>query len=373
MSEKNASLASLDKNMQIASTIDRPGLKYYDAESEPFRIYGVWRQNNSFARLPSIVCAVFNKSLAPEDRDKAEHRSQTAGGRIRFITDSPYVSVNVKLQDTYQYMVMSVTGTCGLDLYADNKFVGAYRPSIHQEDGWFESLIEVGGRKKRVITINLPLYCNVEKIYIGRDENSVIERSPDYTYEKPIVFYGSSITHGACASRPGMNYPSQVCRLIDANHHNLGFGGCAKGEPEIAEYIAGLDMCMFVYDYDYNAPDAKYLAETHEPMFKKIREKHPDLPIVMMTAPKPNLTSAWAERRAVIQRTYDNAVASGDKNVYILYGSDLISGLGEDFSPDACHPSDLVYYYIAHRVAPVLQRILSGEDYPDWEAPKFEI
>ena len=370
---ENKSIASLDKNMQIESTIDRPGLKYYDAECEPFRIYGVWRQNDAFARIPSIVCAIFNKALAPEDWGQEEHRSATAGGRIRFITDSPYVSINAKLEGTYQYMVMSVTGTCGLDLYADNKFVGAYRPSIHQEDGWFESLIDIGGKEKRLITINLPLYCNVEKIYIGLDEGAVIERAPDYKYEKPIVFYGSSITHGACASRPGMNYPSQACRLIDANHHNLGFGGCAKGEPEMAEYIAGLDMSAFVYDYDYNAPDAAYLLATHEPMFKKIREKHPTLPIIMVTAPKPTLSASWAERRAVIQRTYDNAVSAGDKNVYIVYGSDRIAGLGEDFSPDACHPSDLGYYYMAHRIAPVLERILSGESVADWQAPTFEL
>jgi len=365
-------MAALDKNMQVESTINCPGLKYFDAEGAPFRIYGVWRQGEAFARIPSPVCAVFSK-IPPEDRDKDEYRSSTAGGRVRFITDSPYVAVNVKLQGTYQYMTMSVTGTCGLDLYADNKFVGSYRPSIHQEDGWFESLISVGGRKKRLITVNLPLYCCVEKIYIGLDENSEIESAPDYTYEKPIVFYGSSITHGACASRPGMNYPAQVCRLIDANHHNLGFGGCAKGEPEIAEYIAGLDMGLFVYDYDYNAPDTQYLKETHEPMFKKIREANPSLPIVMISAPKPTLNSSWAERRAVIQQTYDNAVAAGDKNVYILYGSDLIAGLGEDFSPDACHPSDLGYYYIAHRLAPVLKRILSGEEQPDWQPPSFEM
>ena len=170
-----------------------------------------------------------------------------------------------------------------------------------------------------------------------------------------------------------MNYPAQVSRLVDCDHHNLGFGGCAKGEPEVAEYIASLDMSVFVYDYDYNANDPQYLRETHERMFKTIRAAHPDLPIVMMTAPKPTLTSSWQERRDIITETYNNAVAAGDRNVYILYGSDLISGLGWDFSPDSCHPSDLGYFYIAHRVAPLIKSILSGEPIEKWEAPKFDI
>ncbi len=372
MNRKNIKATPLDKNM-LPTAVDRKGVVYYDAESEPFRIYGIWRQNGAFARIPSIVCAIFDKTLAPEDRDKEEHRSSTAGGRVRFVTDSPYVAVNVKLEGVYQYMSMSVTGTCGLDLYADGKFVGAYRPSIHLQDGYFESLIDIGGKQKRLITVNLPLYCNVEKIYIGLDEGAVIEPAPDYAYEKPVVFYGSSITHGACASRPGMCYPAQVARLVDTDFVNLGFGGCAKAEPEMAEYIAGLDMSVFVYDYDHNAPDPAYLRETHERMFKTIRAAHPDLPIVMMTAPKPTLNSTWKARRDIITETYNNAVASGDKNVYILYGTDLIDGLGEDFSPDACHPSDLGYFYIAHRVAPVIKSILSGDPLEKWQAPKFDI
>ena len=371
MNQKNIKATPLDKNM-LPTAVDRKGLVYYDAESEPFRIYGIWRQNGAFARIPSKVCAVFDKTLAPEDREKEEHRSSTAGGRIRFITDSPYVAVNVLLEDVYMYFTMSITGTCGLDLYADGEFVGSYRPPLSQKDGYFEALVDIGGeRRKRVITLNLPLYCNVEKIYIGLDENATIERAPDYKYEKPVVFYGSSITHGACASRPGMNYPAQIGRLLDCNHHNLGFGGCAKAEPEVAEYIAGLDMSVFVYDYDHNAPDAQYLKETHERMFKTVRDKNPELPIVMISAPYPNPSSNWIERREIIRETYEKALAAGDKNVYFISGTTLFPELGADFTPDGTHPSDLGYYYMARRIAPVISKILDGAESFSWQAPEL--
>ena len=77
-----------------------------------------------------------------------------------------------------------------------------------------------------------------------------------------------------------------ISRALDCDYVNLGFWGNAKGEEEMANYIATLKMSAFVYDYDYNAPSAEHLQATHEKMFKIIREKQPNLPIVILSAPK---------------------------------------------------------------------------------------
>lgn len=351
-------ISSLDKNMQIETNISRSGLRYVNAESEPFRTYGVFREHGFYTRMPSKVAGVMNKQMSEEERARSIHRTQTAGGRVRFITDSPYVAINAKLDDVYQYTTMSITGTCGFDIYADGKFAGAYRPPVDLKDGYFESVVDLGASKSREITIDMPLYCNVVELYIGLDETCTVSRAPDYKYEKPIVFYGSSITHGACASRPGMNYPAQLSRLLDTNFINLGFGGCAKAELEIAEYVASLDMSLFVYDYDHNAPNPEYLANTHERMFRMVREANPNLPIIMITCPRNDLAGMWGERREIIKRTYDNAVARGDKNVYIIYGTELFPELGGDYSADNCHPTDLGFYFMTKRIAPVIKEIL---------------
>ena len=351
-------IGSLDKNMEVESTISRAGLTYLDIDEKPFRIYGIWRERGFYSRIPSEVCGVFNKQLTPEERANGHHKSSTAGGRVRFVTDSPYVAVNVKLDEVYQYTTMSITGTCGLDIYADGIFAGAYRTPIDLKDGWFESVIDLGTPKAREITINLPLYCNVEKMYVGVHRDYDISEAPDYKYEKPVLFYGSSITHGACCSRPGMSYPSIVSRFVDANHHNLGFGGCAKGEDEVADYVASLDPSVFVYDYDHNAPNAAHLKATHEKMFLKFREKHPETPVIMMTSPRVACNAMWRERKEIITETYNNAVARGDKNVYIVYGDDIFGEVGADFSADMTHPSDLGYYMIAKKLEPVLRRAL---------------
>ena len=104
---------------------------------------------------------------------------------------------------------------------------------------------------------------------------------------------------------------------------NLGFGGSACGETVIAEYMAKLDMCMFVSDYDYNATD-KTLKESHQRLYHIIREKNPDIPYIIITKPDYVYTKECADlRRSIIFETYNNAVKSGDKNICNYSGHPL--------------------------------------------------
>ena len=115
----------------------------------------------------------------------------------------------------------------------------------------------------REYTLNLPLFNEIYELYIGVEKGSSLVSHNDYRIEKPVVFYGSSITQGVEASRPGTSYESVISRNIDCDYINLGFAGCAKGEEEIAEYISEIDMSAFIMDYDHNAPDSEHLKKTH--------------------------------------------------------------------------------------------------------------
>ena len=346
-------ISKIDKNMIIETKINRPRIKFFDIDDEPFRIYGIWRDGDRYYRIPSEVSKNVSKNVH-------EMCANTAGGRVRFVTDSSYVAISAELDALYTLSFMPFSGTLGLDVYADGEFAGSYRPPLEIENNSFESVVDLGERRKRVITIHTPLYCDLKKLYVGIDAEACLERAPDYKYEKPIVYYGSSITNGACCSRPGLTYESQISRMLDANHHNLGFGGSAKAEVEMAEYIAGLDMSVFVYDYDHNAPTPEYLAQTHERMFKIIRDANPTLPIVMISRPKYYSDPDRDRRFEVIKETYDRAVASGDKNVYILRGSDFFDEVGGDYTIDGTHPTDLGFYFMARGIAPILKKILES-------------
>ena len=155
-----------------------------------------------------------------------------------------------------------------------------------------------------------------------------------------------------------MIYENIISRRLNADYINLGFSGNAKGEREIAEYVSELKMSCFVYDYDHNAPSVEHLKSTHERMFKIIREKNPELPIVMMSRPKFRLYGHEVERLNVIKETYNNALKSGDKNVYLIEGPELMELAGNDGTVDGCHPNDLGFASMAKVLGDLLKKII---------------
>ncbi|MBQ8321421.1 MAG: hypothetical protein IJX92_03540 [Clostridia bacterium] len=342
---------NFDENMIVKKGVTRPGIKYYGINEHPFEIYGVIKAQEGHVRMPREVAKNVSAGIAQD-------YANTAGGRVRFVTDSPYVAVSAELSSIYQFSSMSIMGTCGIDVYVDGEFGGIVRPDVTNPDTHITDIVNMRERGEHIVEVNFPLYTGVKELFIGVDEGAAIKPAPKYTYDKPIVFYGSSITNGACASRPGLSYPARISRMLDTNYINLGFGGLCKAEQAMTDYIAGLDMSIFVLDYDYNAPDADYLEKTHENAYLTVRERNPDLPIVMISCPRADLRGAWGKRLEIIRRTYDNAIAKGDKNVYMINGSEFFREIGYDYAADGVHPTDLGFDLMAKGIAPILQGIL---------------
>ena len=343
-------ITQIDKNLKVDTEIDKTGLVFKNIDEEPFRIYGVFRDGETYARLPLDVAEATGENIK-------NLRIYTAGGRIRFVTDSARVAVIVTYVGTYNASHMPLSGSTGLDLYAGSSYLKTFIPPYGMNHG-FESIANLGTKESRVITINMPTYSRPAQILVGIDEGATLERAPDYTYEKPIVYYGSSITQGGCASRAGTNYPAVVSRKLDSNHVNLGFSGSAKGEDAMADYIANLDMSVFVYDYDHNAPTVEHLEATHERMFLKIREKQPNLPVIMISRPYYTATPIRDARFAVIKKTYENAKARGDENVYLIHGGEIFGDAENECTVDDCHLTDLGFYMMAKAVYPIIKEIL---------------
>ena len=345
----------VDKNLIVEATINKNGMSFYPVPGEPFSVHGIWWDTDRFYRVPRAVAETVSKNIV-------QKCDQTAGGRVRFRTNSPSVAIMAELHNTEQVAMMTPLSTMGFDLYADGVFVRSFVPPYGQLDGHFKSKIAVGDKSEKEILIHVPLYSGVKALYIGVVEGSTLSAAEPYKYEKPVVYYGSSITNGAAASRPGMTYEAMLSRWLGVDHHNLGFGGSARAEQAVADYIAEQDMSVFVYDYDHNAPSVEYLAETHERMFRTIREKNPTLPIIMISRPQIADHSFRAERFAVIKKTYDAAVAAGDRNVYLLDGSEFFDGASNDYTVDGIHPTDLGFWMMARGIAPVLREALEKSE-----------
>ena len=252
-----------------------------------------------------------------------------------------------------------ITGSIGLDLYADDVFIGEFRPPEFIPNKAYESLLTIKAeRTERDITIGLPLYSDLLELYIGIDEDATLSRPTPYKYEKPIVYYGSSVTQGGCASRPGTTYQAYLTRWLDWDHINLGFSGSAKAEESIVDYMASIEnMGAFVCDYDHNSPSADYLDKTHLPLYRKIREKNPDLPIIIFGRTTRDYDHEDELRREVTERTYATAIAEGDKNVYYVNPLDFFPIAPEEGTVDRIHPTDLGFYFMARALLPTLEEI----------------
>jgi hypothetical protein len=326
----------------------------------PFEIRGLANPDESgkLYRVPESVFPMMSDSLSYLSKC-------TAGGRVRFKTNSPYIIVKVELMEGDKIMPhMPVTGISGVDLYAGSGENCRYKKTIIPPSHWVKEYdgvyyTEISENKLEDITLNLPLYNGVDNIYIGLKDGSVVEAPLPYSVDKPVVYYGSSITQGGCASRPGNSFDAIVSRWLDCDHVNLGFSGNGFGELFMAEYIAGLDMSACVID-NFNIKDAEHIKTAHEPFFRTIRAARPDLPVVIISSPYyiPD-TPVHAEYRAIVRQTYDNAVRAGDQNVYYIDGKTIYGSKDIDAcTVDCVHPNDLGFMRMAETIYPVLKKVL---------------
>ena len=348
-------ISKIDKNMTASKVIDKTGYDFYDIDEAPFRIYGVYRDGEKYRRLPPEVAETVNEGVLIL-------HANTAGGRVRFVTDSKKIAFLIWGNGSLPTENGAYLNRGSLDVYADGRFMGVTRGGNDFPLTYYESAVgEFDETRDRLITAYMPNYGEIHKIIVGVEHGSKIYEAPDYKYEKPVLFYGSSITQGGCASRPGLSYESDIERDADMNYINLGFSGRAHGEQTMAKYISSLDISALVLDYDHNARDAEDLENTHEPFFKTVRAACPDLPVIMVSMPKYDLTKEDYARYLVIKKTYDNAIARGDKNVYLIFGKELLEGVESEGLCDGCHPNDLGFKAMAKGILPIILKALENK------------
>ena len=348
-------LESIDVNFKVETSITKDDICFYSVRQEPFSLHGLIYEDGQFRRMPESIA----KAVSP-----GVHylHSNTAGGRVRFKTNSQYIAISVKMKNIGKMDHFALTGSAGFDLYVGQhgktEFFGTFRPPFNIEDG-YQSLVELTDCNMKEIVINFPLYSDVCELLIGLQKNTSVKPADPYAIEKNVVFYGSSITQGGCASRPGNAYPAILSRWYDFDYINLGFSGNAKGEATIAEYIAGLDMGIFVLDYDHNAPDVEHLLKTHSAMYQTVRSAHPDIPIIMMTSPSlPRVLARHFERRDVIYKTYQEAKNNGDKNVFFWDGSKEFAPYADYGTVEGCHPNDCGFFGISDSLRSLFEHII---------------
>jgi len=245
-------ISKLDINFASGKAEEK--IEWINSRDERFGVYGVFfsEKENLYTRVPKEVCeASGNPALH-------ELAKMTSGGRLRFVTNSKFVAIKAALTATYPAPNMSITLSHGFSVYTDGVYKSRYSPSFKH----FLDVKEFGCDKKllfaeknnvaetneeRLVEIYFPLYGGVFELYVGVEEGAVIKKAPEYANLKPLVFYGSSITQGACVSRPGNDYVSIIARRLNMDYINLGFSGNGNAEDAMIDYVTSIDAWGRIY------------------------------------------------------------------------------------------------------------------------------
>ena len=331
---------------------------WYDVKEFGVEGKGWSETKKYFDRLPSKAEGFVRDQVWNLSRD-------SAGMCFRFVSDSPNIYVRYELsKESLSMTHMAATGHSGVDLYAQDgmgidRWVAVVRPGKQEMDTTLAKDLAPGSRR---YTLYLPLRNGVESLEIG------VVRGQSFTAlsprnEKPIVFYGTSIMHGACASRPGMAFPSILGRRLRRPIINLGFAGNGRMEIEVGSLLVELNPCVFVIDCLPNMNEST-VSQRAVPLVKKIRETHEKTPILLVedrsftsTRFFPARKQRHQKNRIALKNAFKELQNLGIKNIFYLDGDNLLGQDGEA-ATDGSHPSDLGMVRYADAYEPALRAIL---------------
>ncbi len=358
----------------VASTRAADAIDPSQAKADPkdpilwydIRLLGVegqgWKDTKApFDRLPGKAEGI----VRPPVWGLSRH---SAGLAVRFVTAAPTIQARWTLTSERLAMEhMPATGVSGLDLYVKTDagkwhWLGIGRPSKQTSQAALANGIPAG---KREYLLYLPLYNGVSSVEIGLAKDQALAKAEPRPAEqqKPMVFYGTSITQGGCASRPGMVHTAILGRWLDRPAINLGFSGNGKMEPEMADLFAELDPAVYVLDCLPNMSAAE-VTERVEPFVQKLRKAHPKTPIVLVEDRSyanafllPGPRERNQSSREALKKAYERLRAAGVEGLHYLPGDKLLGADGED-TVDSSHPTDLGFLRQAEAFQTVLGPLL---------------
>ncbi len=345
---------STNASGQVNQTDDT--LKFYDGQS--FTIIGKYHSEKNYARFPQE----YKKKL----REAVWGLGQNSAGiSIRFRTNASDIIVRWTALNDGKMDHMAYTGIKGVDLYAhmDNNWKYVNTGRVQGKDNKF-AMIKSEDKIFREYLLNLPLYDGIESLSIGvnTDAEITIPKEKWLIEKKPVVYYGSSIAQGGCASRPGMLFTNILERKMDRNFINMGFSGNGTFDISVGEAMCETDAALFVIDCNPNT-QTELIYERAVALVKYLKEKRPDVPVLLVEAyyyvngfVNP-LESVNAKKNIELQKAYESLKKSGIKQLYYREGDGLI---GDDCegTVDGVHPNDLGMMRIAEGLQPSIEILI---------------
>lgn len=342
------------------------GLRYIDIDFDELRVSGFAfrKKGEPFSRMPC------DRKLPKAVTVLARN---TAGGRIDFVSNTTRIWLKVKLKEAGHMDHMPDTGSCGFDLYmgepGKSYFIGTSRAKTGADI--YESRMHnfLFDGEMHNFTLNMPLYSGVKSVKIGIDEDAEILPPAPWSDERPLVIYGTSITQGGCASRPGMAYTAILGRRFNRPVLNFGFSGSGRGEAVVAASLAKVaDPGAFILDYDANT-NLEEMKNTLEAFISVLRTAHPSVPLIVISGPRYNREIILSgdvdtpmQAKALSAEFQENTVKklrdAGDENIYFVNGGKLYGEKWHELSVDGVHATDAGFLIYAENLSKILAEIL---------------
>ena len=335
---------------EAAATDQEGKIMWYNAEDLGIEGKGWENTDSYYDRLPSKAQGMVTRHVW-----NLSHHS--SGMYVRFKTDARSMKVRWHLRfENLDMNHMPATGVSGVDLYARDKagvlmYCKNGRPSDTVNTASFS--LPPGNE----YVLYLPLYNGIKRLEIGIPTDATISKLKPLPSSRAMVFYGTSITQGACASRPGMAATTITGRRMNMPVINLGFSGNGRMEIEMAELLAELNPSVYVLDCLWNMKP-EMVSERVEPFIHILRETRPKTPILLVE--DSNFKDTPSPKGKILRDIYEKLKKEGDKNLYYLSNKNML-GKDGDGTVDGVHPNDLGNFRQAEIFTETLKKIVKNQ------------
>ena len=333
-------------------------LTFYDGRQ--FSIIGKYHDEKNYVRFPQQ----YKNTLRKEVWDLGQH---SAGISIRFRSNASTIAVRWTVMNDSNLPHMPATGVKGVDLYAYVNNQWQYIRTGFPKGKTNEAvLLPDGDATFREYLLNLPLYDGVDSLQIGVNRDAKITNPADnHLMDKnPVVYYGSSIAQGGCASRPGLVFTNVLSRKLDRSFINFGFSGNGRFETSVGEAMSEIDAALYVIDCNPNT-DVELIYDRTIALVQLLKKHRPNVPVLLVEGfenessyfNKSTSKKNVLEKQKELKRGFDFLRNSNVTKLHYQEGKGLI-GYDHEGTVDGIHPTDVGMMRIADKLLPVIKGIL---------------
>ena len=344
-------------SLAVSATVTAKELRFINATELGIHGYTKQTDKSPYYRFDHSPYEGFSKGII----SKSKH---PAGLYVVFKTNSSQIVAS--WENLPQRMGDNITGIsqAGLDLYikADGKwkFASVGRVStLPEKNKRTKTLIKNLADGEKECLLYLPCWCKLTRLEIGIDEGATIEGLPS-PFRHKVIVHGSSITHGASASRPGLTYTALMSRNLGIDFINFGFSGQCKMQPQFLEFLKTCEADAFVFDA-FSNPSEQQIKERLNNFVAELVKAHPGKPLIFIQSPIDQDsqfdTKKYARRMSLTRTAAQmmHALAKQYKDVYFLAVPNV---LGTDGTIDNSHPTDIGFDRFVKAYQPKIAKIL---------------